>query len=314
MIPGMPANPLSPKVVLLSLGVALVAWPLVWLLLAAVQGVGVMLAGGGFIGVSLPLGQYPWALVNQPEINFASTRAGLWGYWLPSVLVAAVLGAGLPVLAPSPRRWGGELFLLHLAFGSAVLGLGWAPALGCLDGPARGLERFFHLPSLAFVGGCALVGAWVSSLAMIRLAGGLWHHSSVVSRSRRVSVVVLHGVLPASIWLGLATLLGWRPGLLPLAGVGTVLLGSLVTLLQRVPRASLQRRDAPSTARVLVVWPFACAALVLAAWAGAPEDRAPRGYIWGKPLATNNIRPDWRVTTLRPGLVRPGQSERGWVP
>ncbi|HPC84664.1 MAG TPA: hypothetical protein P5234_15295 [Thermoanaerobaculaceae bacterium] len=310
----MPVTALSPRVVTLSLAVALVVWPLVWLLLAAAQGVGVLLAGGGFIGVSLPLGQYPWALVNQPGINFASTPAGLWGYWLPSALLAAVLAVCLPVLAPSPRRWGGELFVHHLAFGSAVLGLGWAPALGCPDGPARGLERFFHVPSLAFVGGCALVGAVASSLAMIRLGGTLWHHPAPLSRLRRVGVVLLHGVLPASVWLGLATVLGWRPGWLPFAGVAAVVLGPVLTLLQRTPRASLQRHENPSRLRVALAWPWACAALVLAAWAGSPEGRAPRGYLWGAPLATNNIRPGWKVTSLRSGLVKPGQEERGWVP
>ncbi|HPW55251.1 MAG: hypothetical protein KA072_01425 [Thermoanaerobaculaceae bacterium] len=310
----MPASPLSLRVVLLSLGVALIVWPLVWFLLAAAQGVGTTLAGGDFIGVSLPLGRYPWALVNQPEINFASTRAGLWGYWLPSAMLAVVVAVCLPVFAPGSRRWGGELALLHVALASAVLGLGWAPALGCLDGPALGLERFFHVPSLVYVGGCALVGACGTSLTMIRLAGGLWHHSSPVTRRRRVSVVLLHGLLPLGFWLALTILLGWRPGPLPLAGVGTVLFGALGTLFQRVPRAELQRRDPPSTVRILLLWPFACAVLVLAAWTGAPQSGAQRGYLWGKPLASNNIRPEWRITPLRQGLVRPGQSERAWVP
>lgn len=310
----MPASPLSPRVVLLSLGVALGVWPLVWLLLAVAQGVGVVLTGGGFIGVSLPLGQYPWALVNQPEINFASTQAGLWGYWLSSALFALAVAAALPVLAPGPRRWGGELVLIHLAFASAVLGLGWAPAFGLVDGPARGLERFFHVPSLAFVGGCALFGAAVAALPMIRLAGALWHDAAPIAGSRRVAVVLLHGVLPAAIWVGMATVVGWRPGPWPLAGVGVVLLSPLVTLLFRVPRAALQRREAPSTLRLVAVWAMGCALLALAAWAGSPELRAPRGFLWGAPQATNNIRPDWRVSPLRRGLVKPGQSDRGWVP
>lgn len=314
MIAGVPAGPLAPRVLLLSLGVALFAWPLLWLLLAAAQGVGVVIAGGGFIGVSLPLGQYPWALVNQPEVNFASTRAGLWGYWLPSALLAVALAAGLPVLAPGPRRWGGELALHHLGFGAAVLGLGWAPALGCGDGPARGLERFFAVPSLAFVAGCALAGACLGSLPAIRLAGALWHDPQPVSRPRRLAVVLFHGVLPALLWLALATALGWRPGLLPLAALATVLLGPVATLLQRMPRAALQRRETPSPPQVLAAWLLGGAALALALWAGAPEGRSPRGVLWGKPLATNNIRTDWRVVPLRGGLVKPGQGERGWVP
>lgn len=299
---------------MLSLGVALVAWPLAWLLLAVAQGVGVVACGGGFIGVSLPLGQHPWALVNQPEVNFASTRAGLWGYWLPPALLAALLAVGLPVLGLAPRRWGGELLVLHLAFAAAVLGLGWAPALGVQDGPARGLERFFHVPWPWFVGMCALAGALLSPLAMIRLAGSLWHHSSELTRRRRLAVVAVHGAIPAAAWIGLSFLVGWRTGPAPLLGAGVVLLGAVLTLLWRVPRASLHRREAPSAARTALVWPLAVAILAGAVLVGAPREGAPRGYVWGKPLTTNNIRMTWQITPLRAGLVRPDQKERGWIP
>ena len=155
----MSSSPLSGRVVLLSLGLAAVAWPLAWLLLAVAQGLGVLLAGGSFIGVSLPLGHHPWALVNQPSVAFASSRAALWGYWLAPALVALALAIALPLLAPTGRRWGGELLVNHLALAFAVLGLGWAPPLGLGDGPARGLERFFEIPPLAFLAGCALAGA-----------------------------------------------------------------------------------------------------------------------------------------------------------
>lgn len=310
----MPATPLAPRVLLASLAVSLIAWPLVWLLLAAAQGIGVILGGGEFIGISVPWGQHPWALVNQPSVAYSSSRAALWGYWLPSMLLAVVLAGLLPILALSTRRWGGELFAHHIAFAAGALGLGWAPALGMTDGPARGLERFWSVPDLAFVGGCAAVGAILSWLPVTRLAGGLWHSSSHLTLTRRLAVAALHGVLPALIWVAASHLLGWRPGLLPVLGIALVALAPLVVLGFRTPRTSLQRRESPSAIWLVPMWLVALAVVGLALWAGAPAKRSARGFVWAKPSATNNIRVDWQITPVRSGVLRPGQEERGWVP
>lgn len=310
----MPATPLAPRVLLLSLAVALVVWPLVWLLLAVAQGVGVMLGGGEFIGISMPWGQYPWALVNQPSVAYSSSRAALWGYWLPSTLVAGALAGLVAILAPSSRRWGGELAVHHVACAAAALGLGWAPALGMTDGPARGLERFWDVPDLGFVGACALVGVALSWLPVTRLAGGLWHQSAQLTLTRRVAVAALHGVLPASIWVALVHLQGWRPGLLPVLGIALVAFGPVAVLVLRIPRASMHRRELPSAIWLGSLWLISVAVLGVALAAGAPSGRSARGFVWAKPSATNNIRVDWHITPLRPGVVRPGQEERGWVP
>ncbi|MCU0291580.1 MAG: hypothetical protein MUF10_06250 [Thermoanaerobaculaceae bacterium] len=310
----MSSSPLSGRVVLLSLGLAAVAWPLAWLLLALAQGLGVLLAGGSFIGVSLPLGQCPWALVNQPSVAFASSRAALWGYWLAPALGAVALATVLPILAPTGRRWGGELLVNHLALACAVLGLGWAPPLGLGDGPARGLERFFELSPLAFMGGCALAGALVAPLSVLRLSGSLWHVSQSLTRARRLAVVAVHGLGPAAAWLGLSFLLGWRTGSVPLMTTGAVLGGAVVAAWLWVPRAGITRRDAPTFGRIAAAWLLGLAVGVSALWAGAPAGRAPRALLWSKPTATNNIRVDWKVIPLRGGLVRPGQQDRGYVP
>jgi len=296
------------------MAVAAVAWPFAWLLLAAVQGMGVLLAGGRFIGISLPLGQVPWALVNQPDVAFASSRAALWGYWLAPALLAAGLAMALPVLVPTGRKWGGELLVNHLALALAVLGLGWAPPLGLADGPVRGLERFFGVPPMPFLGACALAGAVAAPLAILRLSGSLWHLPTSLSRARRLAVVAVHALGPASIWVLLSLLLGWRPGPLPLITTGVVLAAAAVAAWLWLPRAALTRREAPSTGRLAVAWLFGLLVLALVLWAGAPTGGVRRALLWSKPSATNNIRTDWKVVPLRGGLVRPGQQERGYVP
>jgi hypothetical protein len=310
----MSSSPLCGRVVLLSLGLAAVAWPLAWLLLAVAQGLGVMLAGGSFIGVSLPLGQHPWALVNQPSVAFASSRAALWGYWLAPGLVALALAIALPLLAPTGRRWGGELLVNHLALALAVLGLGWAPPLGLGDGPARGLERFFEVSPLAFLAGCALAGALSAPLSILRLSGSLWHVPESLTRARRLAVVAVHGLAPAAAWFALSFLLGWRTGSAPLLTAGAVLGGAVIAAWLWVPRASLTRREAPTSGRIVAAWFLGLVVLALAVWAGAPAGRSPRALLWSKPTATNNIRLGWKVVPLRAGLLRPGQQDRGYVP
>jgi hypothetical protein len=70
-----PAHPLSLRVVLLSWALAVVLWPVAWWGVAIAQGLGVLFAGGGWIGIAVPLGSQPWALVNEPDIAYASSRA-----------------------------------------------------------------------------------------------------------------------------------------------------------------------------------------------------------------------------------------------
>jgi hypothetical protein len=252
--------------------------------------------------------------VNQPEVSYSSTMAGLWGYWLAPVLVALLLAAGLPLLGPVSRRWGGELFLLHLAFASAVLGLGWAPHLGLGDGPARGLDRFFGVSPLLYVGVCALVGALTAPLSMLRLAGNLWHVPYSLTRPRRLLLVTVHGVVPAAFWIAMARLLGWRVAREGVLTAGLVLAGALLAVWIWLPGAAIVRRDRPGVASLVVAGMLGLAVSSFSLWMGAPNGGSPRGVLWAKPSETNNIRVEWKIVAWRSGLLRPHQAERGYVP
>jgi len=167
-------NPLSFRVVVLSWLVALAVWPLTWIGLAAAQGVGALLAGGGWIGIAVPLGAHPLGLVNEPTVAFAGSRAALWLYWLAPALAALAVSAAAPPLAPAPPGWLGELTVFHAAASAAVLGLGWAPPLGAADGPAAGLLRFWGWQPGVLEAVAAGAGAVTIQLAVARLAGHLW--------------------------------------------------------------------------------------------------------------------------------------------
>ncbi|OYV88174.1 MAG: hypothetical protein B7Z68_13555, partial [Acidobacteria bacterium 21-70-11] len=98
-------SPLSPRVVALSWGAALILWPLAWLLLAVAQGAGTAMAGGGWIGVAVPFGAHPWGIVNEPNVAFAGSRAALFLYWLAPPLLALAVAVVAPTLLPVPPGW-----------------------------------------------------------------------------------------------------------------------------------------------------------------------------------------------------------------
>ena len=74
---------MAPKIVLFSLVAA--AGALAGALLVAIlgQGLGGLIGGCGWIGISSPLDRQVWALMNQPTLNFSTLLRSL-GYWAGS--------------------------------------------------------------------------------------------------------------------------------------------------------------------------------------------------------------------------------------
>jgi len=284
------SHPLQGRILLLSWLLAVVLWPLVWLLLPLAQGVGVAAVGGEWIGLSAPWGAQPWALVNQPGVGFSATREALLGYWLPPLLLPLLLALLPPPFMPSGQGWVSELGVYHLATAAAVLGLGWAPSLGVSDGPAAGLEVFWRLPSLAVVllaAGAGVVGATMASL---RLASPLWLAPGGPTRRRRVLVPLLHGGVPLALWCAAVCLGGWHPRTAAALVAGAVAGLTAVASAWFVTHAPLVRRRAPGWGAILLVALLAVAGGGALAWAGAPQGRAPKGYLWGQERMTSNVR------------------------
>jgi hypothetical protein len=310
-----PAHPLSWRVVLLSWALAVALWPVAWWGVTVAQAIGVLLAGGGWIGAAVPLGAQPWALVNQPGIAYASSRAALWGYWLAPLLGPALLAGLLPWLAPAPSRgWAGELALFHLAFASAALGLAWAAPLGVADGPAAGLFRFWKIAPTHTLAVAALVAVVAVQGSVIRLAARWWAAPGGPRRGRRVRTAFVHGVMPALGWAAIAALAGWPPSGRSLQLLAVVLVGALAAGVAWVPGSPLRRLEQPEARSLLLAAAAAAVVAVLALWAGAPAGGHTRALLWGEPAATNNIRTEMvrvRLTAPRDRAAPPAPSAPG---
>jgi hypothetical protein len=304
MIAAMVSHTLSVRTVLLSWLTSAVAWPLAWMLLAVAQGVGVVLLGGGWIGVAVPLGQHPWGLVNEPSVAFASSRGALFGYWLAPMLLAVVVAVALPV-SVSVRRWWGELFVFHLALASAVLGLGWAPALGMEDGPIAGLARFWEVDSSLVVVVAAVVGVATVQLAVVRLGSHLWPLQGGPRRLRRITAVLTHTIPPALVWVALSALLGWPLLSTSCLAMAAVLVGAWLAAWLWLPRAPLRTPPEVGARGWIVATVAALLVAALAAWAGSPAKGGARALLWGSRGMTNNVRSNMTVVPLLGQSTRP---------
>jgi len=293
-------NPLSPRVLVLSWAVALIAWPLAWLLLAVAQGLGTVVAGGGWIGVSVPLGLHPWGLVNEPSIAFAGTRAALFLYWLVPPLAVLAVAVLLPTVVPVPPSWLSEVGVVQLAVACAVLGLGWAPPLGVVDGPAAGLARFWGVSAGIFLGVTTALGALVVQLAVARLASHLWVEPGGPLRMRRLRVTLAHTFVPA-LWWGVAVVAqGWAVPPLAVMTTAAVLLGALLGAWWWVPASPLHPRPHLLWRTVVALALLGVAVFAVATWAGAPRRGNGTAFVWGYPGETNNVRPGMAVVRLMP--------------
>ncbi len=299
MIPAMLKHPLSARVIMLSWAAASLAWPLAWLLLAASQGLGVVATGGEWIGLALPWGQHPWALVNQPTVGYAATRAAFWGYWLSPLFGAAVRALAIPIGLSASRSWLAELLVCQVGFAGACLGFGWAPPLGAADGPASGLARFWHVESSTLVGGCALFGALVIVPSVLRLTGHLWHLQAGPGRSRRLAAVAVHGLLPALAWPTASFLMGWGVNGASMVTLGAVILGAVVGAWFGVPRAPLRPRPEVPPSTVALAWLAGLVVACALAWSGSPRGGAAKALLWSTEGMTSNVR----TTMVRIHLV-----------
>ena len=277
----------------------MLAWPLVWTMLAVAQGVGAQLAGGSFIGISVPLGAHPWGIVNQPSVAFAATRAALWGYWLAGTLVAVAVALLLPTVVPVPDTWCWELFVFHLATASSVLGVGWASGCGVGDGPIAGLRTFWDVPTLTSLGVAAGVALATSIPAVNRLGGHLWTVPGGATRGRRVLVALLHGWVPWLLWIVVTLALGWPLSEWSIIGSAAAAVGCLIGALGLTPRAATHPRTEIGTGILAVTLFLGVSVSAALVWAGTPRLGEPLVILWGTRTMTNNIRPGWKVLSLR---------------
>jgi hypothetical protein len=122
------------------------------------------------------------------------------------------------------------------------------------------------------------------------------------SRSSRILLAFGHLLLPASVWLGVVTLVGGLPPWRPLVGVGLLSSAVFVFAWFRYPRASARQPGRLTIAGCA----YLAAAIVITGsvlwWGGrALDGDRVSGVLWANPESFNNIR-TWIVPS--PGTVR----------
>jgi hypothetical protein len=280
----------SPEGVLFGWLAAAAAMAATLVLAAAGQGVGAVLGGCRWIGISLPLDRQVWALVNQPALNFASEPRAL-GYWLTSLVVPLLIGVGAVSLLPRARSIAAELAVVHGAWAASVVGVAWLPLLDPGDGHLSRWLALGGLPSwLVWLAPVVAAAAAVPpTLRLLALARAARQHTG---RWFRLAVVGLHLAVPCAAWSGTAWTVRGEPAI---AATGAVLAPVAVAFaiawifyprpyahrLQTFSRSSWLRHAAVA---------IALAALLLAAGRPLPGGRRA-GLLWSTENDKNNIRP-----------------------
>ncbi|HHQ49412.1 MAG TPA: hypothetical protein ENK19_11090, partial [Acidobacteria bacterium] len=160
-------DPLAPHNLLLGWIAAIAAVPLTVVMAVIGQGLGAAAGGCAWIGVTLPLQTQPWALVNEPTLNFASTPAANL-YWLGALILPGILAFAVVPFVPRSKTVWADLAAVQIAFGMAVGGLGWLPLLDLTDGH---LARWLDLHDLPrqLLAVPSLLGAVAALPLIIRL-------------------------------------------------------------------------------------------------------------------------------------------------
>lgn len=314
-------NPNAPAAIFAGWLAALCGGILSLGLIAGGQGLGAVLGGCRWIGVTLPLHRQAWALVNQPSLAFSAQSAAA-GYWLGGIVACLLVAALWVPLAPRPRGLTSELVAIQISWMASVLGLGWMALLDPWDGH---LSRFLRLHDLspALIWLAPVLGAWAALIPTLRLLGLTRGAQPQLSRSGRILTVLIHLVIPTFAWIAV--------GLVIISRTSSIAHGALLeglppveTLWPPVLAAAL-----PSVAALTLAWlafprpwghrlnPVSLKnnAVLLAAAAvlvglqlilGGPSGAGNcRGVLWSHDDSRNNLRPWVKPASILGATVVP---------
>jgi hypothetical protein len=293
-------DPMTPTGLLASWLAAAVAVPLALFVAAAGQGLGALFAGCRWIGLSVPWVRQPWALVNQPVVNFAALPEAT-GYWLGS-LVAPLAVAVLAIpLSLRLRSLTSQLLVVQCAWMANVVAVAWQPAL---DPDLSHVSRWLGFrglpPELRWISIALAIAAAVPIVLRLIAIARITRYQ--LSRARRLGLVMLH-LLPAPVaWAAATTTLHGVFELAACVAAGLPIAAVLAVAWIGYP-APLTHPVAAVGGRGLIAL---CGMLALA-WgafwiAGRPlPDHRAAAVQWGKDTSTNNIR-TWMEPRRAPWL------------
>ena len=312
-------NPNSPPAILASWLAAAGAGIFALGLLVGGQGLGALLGGCRWIGVTLPLNRQTWALVNQPSLAFASHVDAL-GYWLGGS-AACLLGATLVIpLVPRPRGLASEFMAIQISWMAAVLGLGWMALLDPWDGHLSHVLRLHEMsPALAWV--VPVLGAWAALIPTIRLLALVRGAQAQMGRSGRVLTVFIHLVLPACAWILVCLVVstgttspGQKLFLQGIEGLWPPILASALPSIAALtlgwlafPRAWVHHMEPIGVKSALGLLLTASILICLQVFLGGPMGpESNRGILWSHTNSRNNVRAWVRPKPVLGATVLPG--------
>jgi hypothetical protein len=288
--------------------------------ITAGQGLGAIFGGCRWIGLTLPIGHQPWALVNQPSLAFAGETRAV-GYWLGGTIACLLVALLWVPLVPRPRGLTSELFAVQFSWMAAVVGLGWVALLDPWDGHLSRFLRLHHAsPALVWI--VPVLGAWAALIPTLRLLALARQGHPQLSRWGRLATIGVHLGLPTLGWIvtGILVVIRTnpsRPGS-PFGGLSTPemlwppVLAAALPLLAAImlawlafprPWAHQPNPLSPKTTSLLLVTALCLIALQLVAGGPVPGGKA-RGVLWSPADSRNNVR-SWVLPVMILGSGNP---------
>ena len=279
----------STSVIAISWLGASAAFPFALIGAALGQGLGALIGGCHWIGVTLPLDRQVWALVNQPVLNFASLpRAG--GYWLGSIILPLVVALTIIGFLPRARALSTQLVCIQVAWAMSLVAVAVLPVLDREDGH---FARFLVLHGwpTALVWLSPILAAGAALLPTLRLLQLARRRRPNIRRSHRLLIVVVHLGVPAAGWLGLMSLVHgrvWIPAII--AGVVPVI-AAMAFAWFRYPDPYVRPLELPQAGEIVGLV-FSAVIMVVIVWAaGRPlANGQSAGVLWGTAQSSNNVR------------------------
>jgi hypothetical protein len=266
------------------------AFPLALLTAVMGQALGALAGGCSWIGLTVPIDRQIWALVNQPVLNFASLpKAG--GYWLGSTVLPLVVAVTIIGFLPRARSFVVELTVVQTAWATSVVAVAWMPLLDDADGH---LVRFLALHGrpaiLVWLAPAAAAGA--ALLPTLRLLELARRRRIEARRRHRLLVVSIHLLVPAVVWVVLASVARASLPLPATVGAAVPVTAAVIFTWWRFPRPYVRRLEPPKPSEIAAL-AIATALLGGCVWlSGRPlPNGRTAGLLWGSPQSFNNIRP-----------------------
>lgn len=279
----------SASVIAISWLGAFVALPFALIGAAFGQGIGALIGGCHWIGITLPLDRQIWALVNQPALNFATLpQAG--GYWLGSILLPLAVAVTIIGFLPRARSLVTQLSCIQVAWAMSLVAVAVLPVLDNEDGH---LARFLALHGwpTTLVWLSPIFAAGAALLPTLRLLELTRRRRPNIRRRYRLLIVAVHLVVPAAGWLGLMSLVHGSV-LIPAVIAGAVpVIAALAFAWFRYPDSYVRPLELPQAGEIIGL-AFAAVFMATVVWAaGRPlADGRSAGILWGTAQSSNNIR------------------------